>query len=148
MLAEATDSSAERVLEVLGEAETQAVVTIDGNRVSFTHPVLAHGVYSEASPRRRRAMHRRLAELVFEPELRARHLALSDATGEPETIKALDAAAEIAQARGAPAAAAELLQLAISLGADDPARRILCATHHFAAGDPVRARQLLQAVVE
>jgi DNA-binding CsgD family transcriptional regulator len=148
VLAEATDSSAERVLEVLGEAETQAVVAVDGNRVSFTHPVLAHGVYSEASPRRRRAMHRRLAELVFEPELRARHLALSDATGEPETIKALDAAAEIAQARGAPAAAAELLQLAISLGADDPARRILCATHYFAASDPGRARQLLQAVVD
>jgi DNA-binding CsgD family transcriptional regulator len=148
VLAEATDLSAERVLEVLDEAETQAVVAIDGSRVSFTHPVLAHGVYSEASPRRRRAMHRRLAELVFEPELRARHLALSDATGEPETIKALDAAAEIAQARGAPAAAAELLQLAISLGADDPARRILCATHHFAASDPVRARQLLEAVVD
>ena len=83
----------------------------------------------------------------FEPELRCRHLALSDATGEPETIKALDAAADIAQARGVRAAAAELLQLAISLGADDPARRILCATHHFAASDPVQARQLLQAVV-
>jgi DNA-binding CsgD family transcriptional regulator len=148
MLAHATGSSAERVLEALGEAETQSVVAIDGNRVSFTHPVLAHGVYSEASPRRRRAMHRRLAELVVEPELRARHLALSDTTGEPETIKALDAAAEIAQARGAPAAAAELLELAIGLGADDPARRILCATHYFAAGDPGRARRLLQAVVD
>jgi DNA-binding CsgD family transcriptional regulator len=148
MLAQATDRSAERVLEALGEAETQSVVAIDGNRVSFTHPVLAHGVYSEASPRRRRAMHRRLADLVFEPELRARHLALSDATGEPETIKALDAAAEIAQSRGAPATAAELLELAIGLGAVDPARRILCATHYFLAGDPGRARQLLQAVVD
>ncbi len=148
MLAQANDSSAERVLEALGEAESQSVVAIDGNRVSFTHPILAHGVYSEASPRRRRAMHRRLAELVFEPELRARHLALSDATGEPETINALDAAAEIAQARGAPAAAAELLELAIGLGADDPARRIRCATHYFLAGDPGRARQLLQAVVD
>jgi DNA-binding CsgD family transcriptional regulator len=148
MVAEATDSSPERVLEVLGEAETQAVVAIDGNRVSFTHPVLAHGVYSDASPRRRRVMHGRLAELVFEPELRARHLALSDTTGEPETIKALDAAADIAQARGAPAAAAELLELAIGLGADDPARRVLCATHYFLAGDSGRARQLLQAVVD
>ena len=148
MLAQATDSRAERVLEALGEAETQSVVAIDGNRVSFTHPILAHGVYTEASPRRRRAMHRRLAELVFEPELRARHLALSDATGEPETIDALDAAAEIAQSRGAPAAAAELLELAIGLGADDPARRILCATHYFLAGDPGRARKLLQAAVD
>jgi DNA-binding CsgD family transcriptional regulator len=147
LLSQATGTSTASVLEVLGEAETQAVVAIDGNRISFTHPVLAHGVYSEASPRRRRAMHRKLAELVVEPELRARHLALSDATGESETIDAIDTAAEIAQARGAPAAAAELLQLAINLGADDPARRILCATHYFAASDPGRARQLLEDVV-
>ena len=147
MLAQATDSSAERVLEALGEAETQAVVVIDGNRVSFTHPLLAHGVYSQSSPQRRRAMHRRLAQLVDEPELRARHLALSDPIGEPETIEALDAAAEIAQARGAPAAAAELLDLAINLGATDPARRVLCATHHFAASGPGRARQMLEDVV-
>jgi DNA-binding CsgD family transcriptional regulator len=74
-------------------------------------------------------------------------LALSDAIGEPETIDALDTAAEFAQARGAPAAAAELLELAINLGADEPARRILCATQYFAAGDPGRARQLLEDVV-
>ena len=135
-------------MEVLGEAEAQAVVAVEGNRVSFTHPVLAHGVYSEASPRRRRAMHRRLAELVVEPELRARHLALSDATSEPATIEALDAAAEHARARGAPAAAAELLELAMGLGAQEPARQILCATHYFAASDHGRARQLLQAVVD
>jgi DNA-binding CsgD family transcriptional regulator len=147
LLAQATGRSTESVLEVLGGAETHGVIAIEGNRVSFTHPVLAHGVYSEASPRRRRLMHRKLAELVVEPELRARHLALSDATGEPETIAALDTAAEIAQARGAPAAAAELLGLAINLGAGDPARRILCATQYFAAGDPGRARQLLEDVV-
>jgi DNA-binding CsgD family transcriptional regulator len=147
LLAKVTGNSAEGVLGVLNEAETQSVVAIEGNRVSFTHPVLAHSVYSETPPRRRRAMHRRLAELVVEPELRARHLALSDATGKPETIDALDTAAEIAQARGAPAAAAELLELAINLGADDPARRILCATQYFAAGDPGRARQLLEDVV-
>ena len=82
-------------------------------------------------------MHRRLAELVAEPELRARHLALSDAIGEPTTIVALDSAAAMAHARGAPAAAAELLDLAIGLGADDPPRRILCAAHFFAAAMPV-----------
>ncbi len=147
LLAQATDKTPERVLEVLSEAETHSVVVIDGNRVSFTHPLLAHGVYSESSPQRRRAIHRKLAELVAEPELRARHLALSDTTGEPETIDALDAAAEIAYARGAPAAAAELLDLAINLGAADPARRIVCATHHFAAGGPGRARLMLEDVV-
>lgn len=147
LLADATGTSAEHVLETLGEAEIQEVIAVDGNRLSFTHPVLAHGVYSEASPRRRRAMHRRLAELVDEPELRARHLALSDATGSRETIDALDAAAETARARGAPATAAELLDLAVNLGADEPTRRILCATHYMAAGDSGRARRSLEDVV-
>ena len=148
MVAQATGTTPNRLIELLGAAETHAVVAIDGNRVHFTHPVLAHGVYSGTPPRRRREMHRRLAELVIEPELRARHLALSDATGEPQTIRALDTAADIARARGAPAAAAELLELAIGLGADDPLRRISCATHYFAASDPGHARQLLEAVVQ
>ena len=62
-------------------------------------------------------MHRRLAELIAEPELRARHLALADTSGEPETVAALDTAAEIARDRGAPAAAAELVELAVGLAA-------------------------------
>jgi ATP/maltotriose-dependent transcriptional regulator MalT len=148
MVAEATGTTPDRLIELLGEAETQAVVAVDGNRIRFTHPVLAHGVYSGATARRRREMHRRLAELVTQPELRAHHLALSDATGQPQTIAALDTAAEIARARGAPAAAAELLELAIGLGADDPLRGIHCATYYFAASDPGRARQLLEAAVE
>ena len=148
LVAQATDTKPERLVELLGQAEAQAVVAIDGNQIRFTHPVLAHGVYSGASPHRRREMHRRLAELVTEPELRARHLALSDPTGEPQTLEALDVAAEIARARGAPAAATELLELAIGLGGDDPKRRIRCATNYFAAGDPGRARQLLEVVVE
>ena len=147
LVAQATGTTPNRLIELLGAAETQSVVAIDGNRIHFTHPILAHGVYSGASPRRRREMHRRLAELVTEPELRARHLALSDATGEPQTIQALDTAAEITRTRGAPAAAAELLELAISLGGNDPHRQIRCATYYFAASDPGRARQILEAVV-
>ena len=120
VVAQATHTTPDHLVELLVEAETQAVVAIDGNRIRFTHPVLAHGVYTSAPPRRRREMHRRLAELVTEPELRARHLALSATTDEPQTVAALDTAAEIARSRGAPAAAAELLELAIGLGANDP----------------------------
>lgn len=148
VVAQATGTTPDQVVESLGDAETQAVIAIDGNRIRFTHPVLAHGVYSNAPPRRRREMHRRLAGVVTEPELRARHLALSDATGEPGTVEALDTAAAIARSRGAPAAAAEMLELAISLGADDPHWRIRCATDYFDAGDPGRARQLLDGVAE
>ncbi|MGA8546117.1 MAG: LuxR family transcriptional regulator [Mycobacterium sp.] len=148
MVAQATDTTPDRLIELLGEAETQAVVEIDGNRIQFTHPVLAHGVYTGAPPRRRRGMHRRLADLVTEPELRARHLALSAATAETHTVEALDTAAEMARARGAPAAAAELLELAIGLGADDLPRRIRCAAYHLDAGDPARARTILEETLE
>ncbi|OBI67822.1 LuxR family transcriptional regulator [Mycobacterium sp. E796] len=148
LVARATDLTPDQVAELLGEAEIQAVVAIEGNQLRFTHPILAHGVYGGASAYRRREMHRRLAELVDEPELRARHLALSDATGEPQTIEALDAAAELARSRGAPAAAAELLELAIGLGGDTPERRIQSATYHFNAGDAERARAVLEETVD
>jgi DNA-binding CsgD family transcriptional regulator len=147
VVARATDSTPDQVVQSLGEAETHAVVAIDGNELRFTHPILAHGVYNGAPPRHRREMHRRLAELVAEPEIRARHLALADTSGKPETVAALVRAAEIARDRGAPAAAAELLELAFSLGFDDAQQKIRCATNYFAAGDPARARQMLDAVV-
>jgi DNA-binding CsgD family transcriptional regulator len=148
VVARATDSTPDQTIQSLVQAEMQAVVAVDGNQLRFTHPILAHGVYTGAPPRRRREMHRRLAELVVEPELRARHLALSDATGEPQTLDSLDRAAEIACARGAPAAAAELLELAIALGGDSPERRILVATHHFNAGEAGRARSVLERAVK
>jgi hypothetical protein len=47
-------------------------------------------------------MHRRLGELVEQPELRARHLALGATSPDPLTLGALDAAAEAARSRGAP----------------------------------------------
>ena len=93
-------------------------------------------------------MHRRLAEIVDEPELKARHLAMAATHGDELTLTALDEAADMARSRGAPAAAAELLDLAIGLGGGTPERRILSAAHHFDAGEPARARLLLQDTIE
>ena len=99
-------------------AESKGIIAIDGNRIHFAHPLLARGVYTEAAPGQRRTMHRRLADIVDEPELRARHLALAATSGDHVTLRALDTAAESARMRGAPAAAAELMDLAIGLGGD------------------------------
>ncbi|MGH2989632.1 MAG: AAA family ATPase, partial [Solirubrobacterales bacterium] len=121
--------------ELLGRAEEAEIVTIDGGAVSFTHPVLASGVYSEATGSERRAVHRRLAAAVEGAEERARHLALASVDAEPDVISALDAAAAEARARGAPADAADLLELAIGLGADEPERLIAAAESHLVAGD-------------
>jgi ATP/maltotriose-dependent transcriptional regulator MalT len=136
------------VTELLEEAEIQGIVEMDGQRLCFAHPVLAHGVYTGAEPARRRAMHRRLAQVVEEPELQARHLALAALSADPATLNSLDAAAETARIRGAPAAAAGLLDLAIRLGGDTPQRRIASASHHLNAGNPGRAREMLEQTID
>ncbi|MDT5286982.1 MAG: hypothetical protein QOF88_1871 [Mycobacterium sp.] len=146
LLSAATDTTAERVVELLDGAETQGIIGFDGNRVRFSHPLLATGVYTDASHARRRAIHRRLAELVQQPELRARHLALAATTGDSATLAALDAA-DVTRARGAPAAAAELVDLAIGLGGDTPQRRMLAAGLHFRAGDIGHARSVLEPTI-
>lgn len=148
LVARATGLGLARVVEMLEAAEDDGVLAIDGNRLRFTHPLWATGLYANASPARRRAMHRRLADLVEQPELRARHLGAAATSGDEDTLQALDAAADATRARGSPAGAAELLELAIRLGADDPVRRMRCAEHHFRAGDIARALATLQPAID
>ena len=146
-VARLSGSHRRRLVEWLDGAETQGIIAIAGGRIRFTHPLLAHAVQLRATPPQRRAMHRRLAEIVTEPELRARHLALADPAGEAETLDALDTAADIARGRGAPTAAAELLQLAIGLGGATEGRRIQLAQCLFDAGDPYQACAILEEAV-
>ncbi|SEH67918.1 ATP-, maltotriose-and DNA-dependent transcriptional regulator MalT [Mycolicibacterium rutilum] len=147
LVSSATQSDDDDLVDLLETAESKGIIAIDGNRIQFAHPLLARGVYTQAPPGRRRSMHRRLAEIVDEPELRARHLALAATSGDEVTLKALDMAAESARVRGAPAAAAELLDLAIGLGGDTPDRRLLSALHHFDAGDQERAAAVLEEAI-
>ena len=97
LVSSATISDDDRVVELLEHAESNGIIAIDGNRIHFAHPLLARGVYTEAAPGQRRTMHRRLAEIVDEPELRARHLALAATRGDDVTLRALDNAAESAR---------------------------------------------------
>jgi len=148
LVSRAVDGEAHDVVQMLESAERQDIISLDGSRIRFTHPVLAKGVYSRASPAARRAMHRRLAEIVDEPESRARHLALAATSGDPVTLQALDAAAEIARVRGAPEASAELVGLAVRLGGETPERLIRLASYHYSAGDAEQARALLEKTVD
>ncbi len=148
LVSRATISDSDQVVYLLEIAEGKGIIAIDGNRIQFAHPLLTRGVYTESVPASRRSMHRRLAEIVDEPELRARHLALAATSGDDVTLRALDKAAESARARGAPEAAAELMDLAIGLGGDAPERRLRSALHHFDAGDHERAAVVLQETVD
>jgi hypothetical protein len=148
LVSSAVGADADRLVGPLGEAEGKAIIEIGGNRLRFTHPLLATGVYADAAPAQRRTMHRRLGELMDQPELRARHLALGATSADPLTLAALDGAAESARNRGAPAAAAELLDLALRLGDDAPQCRIRSAADHFDAGDPGRAAAMHTETIE
>lgn len=145
LIAQGTDLTAARVVELLDSVASRAIVGLDGSRVHFTHPLFAIGVYTAATPARRRAMHRRLADVVCQPEIKARHLALSAASGDPDTLSALDAAAESTFSRGAPAAAAELIELAIKLGGDAPHRLVRAGELQFRAGSLAAARRHLES---
>lgn len=136
----------------LDDAITADVLELDGERVRFTHPLLASGVYAELGPQARATLHERLAGIVADPEQRARHLALAAVAPSPEVADALDDAAERALARGAAIAAAELRELAVRLTPDRDVeaqhrRTRLAADHYIQAGELGRSRQLLEELL-
>ena len=148
LLSRSTGMTVQRVVDLLEGPEREGIVRIDGNRVLFGHPLLARGIYTHAGPARRRRMHRALAAVEAQPELRARHLALGAASAEPGVLTALDEAADSAEARGAAAASADFCDLAIGLGGDTPQRRMRAAEQHFRAGDSSQARAVLEPAID
>ncbi len=94
--------------ERLAPALEANVIEFEDDRIRFSHPLLASGVYGATRPSERRALHRRLADAVPDPEERVRHLALAAEGPHPDVASALEEAATRAHSRGALAAAAEL----------------------------------------
>ena len=90
------------------------VLEVDGERVRFTHPLIASIPYADLSLAARRALHERLARTVTDLEERARHAALGSVGPSSAVAAALDSAARHARRRGSIDAAAELAQLALS----------------------------------
>jgi DNA-binding CsgD family transcriptional regulator len=135
----------------LEEAMDRGVIEMEVDRLHFTHPLLGSVLYSDAPVERRRNVHRRLAEVLSDPEERARHLALAAVGPDAVVAAALDEAAARAAARGAPNSAAEFAELARRLTPPEEgtalARRALDgAKYLFEAGNLPRSRQLLEEV--
>ena len=129
------------------------VLEIDGSRLRFAHPLLASGAYGRLDDEERRQLHGRLAASTADPEERARHLALATTAADAIVAVQLDTAAAHARARGAPEAAGELelqaSRLTPASDATDFQRRVLSAAESFIqAGDPGRARAILEAHVD
>ncbi|QEN12030.1 AAA family ATPase [Mycolicibacterium sp. ELW1] len=136
------------LIEILQPLESRGLLAFDGHRIRFSHPLIASAIIAEADPTAQRQAHRRLANVIDNPELHARHLALATPYGDPETLAALDSAAESAAARGAYSVAAELVGLAIGLGGDTGSRRLRGAEFHFRAGALDEAEELIAPAVD
>jgi DNA-binding CsgD family transcriptional regulator len=152
-IVEAVASDTATVRGRLRTAEAAAIIELDDERVRFSHPLLAACVEAELDPRQRRSLHRRLAELVGDPEQSARHLALGANGPSGEVAKQLETASAIAALRGASVAAAELAELSVSLTPGDARgevlrRQLLAADHHYASGDAERSRENLERLLD
>ena len=138
---------------VLAKAERRGLIAVgEEGRIRFSHPLVASTLYGGAGVFDRRRVHKRLAEIVTDSEQRARHLALAADGSDERVAMALEQAAEIADARGAPDAAAELCEFAREVTpADRPdaarRRNLAAADRHFTSGDWDRARMLAEEVI-
>ena len=137
-----------RARDRLAPAVAGNVIELDGNRIRFSHPLLASGVYAEADAGERSAIHRRLAEVLPDPEERARHLALGADGPDEDVAAALAHAAQSARDRGALASAAELSELARPLTPAEMTesrhrRTVDAAIFAWEVGEAERARELL-----
>lgn len=148
LVASATERDPNDLVGRLQPLEKRGIVTFDGLRIKFTHPLIASGVLAATDTSELHRIHRRLADVVTQPESRARHLAMSATHADPETCAALDAAAEGAAARAAFSTAAELVVLAINLGGDDQMRRLRAAEYHFRAGALDDAEALVAPIID
>lgn len=152
-LASAMGTTSESLLEragvapdALDAAAAAHVIERENGMMRFTHPLLSSVLYQDLGEERRR-VHQRIAGIVDDPVLRARHLALSTDTPDAGVAAVLDDAATLATDRGAAAVGAELAEQALRLtppdGRDERPRRALAAARaHLAAGEWTRARTI------
>jgi DNA-binding CsgD family transcriptional regulator len=152
-LASALGTTSESLLEqasvaadALDAAAVANVIERENGTIRFTHPLLSSVLYRDLGEERR-SVHRRIAEIVEDPLLRARHLALSRDKPDADVARVLDDGARLAADRGASAVAAELAEQALRLtpvdGRDERHRRALAAARaHHAAGEWTRAQTI------
>ena len=139
--------------EGLVESEEAGLVVAQGERLDFAHPLMRSTAYWSASTARRQAVHARIAEVVLDPEERARHMALMGGGPDPERAAFVQEAAGHARRRGAPLAAADLWELSADLTPPDD-EALLCsrtrsaALERFDAGDVQRGRTMLEELIE
>jgi DNA-binding CsgD family transcriptional regulator len=127
----------------LDAAVIAGVLTPETGRLRFSHPLLSSAVATMIPPARGRELHAIAADLIDRPVEQAWHRALAAAGPSAQVAAELEAAGNVEVGRGAPAAAAELFELAAALTpADllaDLSRRITHAARQLALAGAKRA---------
>jgi DNA-binding CsgD family transcriptional regulator len=111
--------------EPLHLAELDELLTSDGSRLAFRHPLIRSAIYHSAGAGRRAAIHRALASALDTPadqHRRAWHLGQAATGADERAAEELERSAEQAALRGGPAAALAALSRAAELTADGPRR--------------------------
>ena len=137
----------------LADAHAAGIVELDRGAIRFTHPLLAAAVVGSVPSSQVRAVHRAIAAATGDRVAAAHHAGLGADGPDAAIAQELEAAAELAEVRGGLVQAAELAELAARLTpAGDTAladaRRVVAARRLVIAGDDVRARTLLEDVLE
>jgi DNA-binding CsgD family transcriptional regulator len=134
----------------LAPAVDAAILDLSRGGIRFRHPLLASIAYELLGPVRQGEIHRRLGDLLVDPEERARHIALGVEAPDEVAAAIVEEGAGVAFGRGSPSAAADLAYHAGRLTPQDfPAarhRRVLLEIDGaFAAGETARAAARLDA---
>ncbi len=136
-------------LEVFAPAVSDRLVSVAGGAVEFRHPLVRSVVYHAWSEGLRRSAHALLADVESDPDRRAWHLVAATVAPDERVAAELDAAAERALARGAPASAAQALDVAAGLtdAVDARAARLARAARaaHRAGDVPAAGRLVAEA---
>src|SRR5262245_8953469 len=138
---------------LLALAGEQELLLVEDGGVRFAHRLVGSVVYGRMGPIDRRRLHARLAADARDPEVRARHLALSADEADEATAALLEGAAARARSRGAFDVAAELGRHGVRLtpvgDPDGRLRRGLAEVADLAqAGDVGRAIDVSNRLIE
>lgn len=130
-------------------AETAGILTLDGARFEFRHPLLRAATYHQATPADRRRAHHALANAATAPRHAARrawHLANAAIGPDADAAAALDVIGRAAIRRGSVTSGARALERSARLSTDEETRadRLLAAGEALWMSElPARAAPLL-----